>query len=184
MSLITQDDETDLEISDDDIEPTGVSTLSSNMEEDHFDHQQKVPHLGQVRRDKSLHIRRVPLPKKWSHADTVIACTPLPNSRNLPATMAAPLLKRQKSSLLNTLSESDRAPSARALVFPNMSSGDWNSPQPKARCDQNVPRHQNGTFDVAKKLMEASVFTKTPCPILTDEKYSMVEEAWKLVIEA
>jgi hypothetical protein len=32
--------------------------------------------------------------------------------------------------------------------------------------------------------MEAIVFTKTPWPILSDEKYSMVEEAWKLAIEA
>jgi hypothetical protein len=32
--------------------------------------------------------------------------------------------------------------------------------------------------------MKAIVFTKTPCPILSDDKYSIVEEAWKLVIEA
>jgi len=32
--------------------------------------------------------------------------------------------------------------------------------------------------------MEATVFTKTPWPILSDGKYSMVEEAWKLAIEA
>jgi hypothetical protein len=32
--------------------------------------------------------------------------------------------------------------------------------------------------------MEAIVFTKTPWPILSDDKYSMVEEAWKLAIEA
>jgi hypothetical protein len=98
--------------------------------------------------------------------------------------MAAPLLKRQKLSLLNKLSESDHTPSARALVFPNMSSGDSNCPQPKASSDQNVPQHQNATFEVAKKLREAIVFTKTPCPILSDDKYSMVEEAGKLAIEA
>ena len=175
---------TDQEIGDDDIEHTGVSTLSSDMEEDHFVHQQEVLHLGQVRRDKSLHITRVPLPKKRSRADTVIARPPLPNSRNLPAAMAPPLLKRQKSALLNKFSESDRATSGRALVLPNKSSGDQNIPQPKASSDQNVPQHQKATFEVAKRFMEAIVFTKTPWPILSDDKYLMVEEAWKLAIEA
>ena len=32
--------------------------------------------------------------------------------------------------------------------------------------------------------MEAIVFTKTPWPIVSDDKYSMVEEAWNLAIEA
>jgi hypothetical protein len=32
--------------------------------------------------------------------------------------------------------------------------------------------------------MEAIEFTKTPSPILSDAKYSMVEEAWKQAIEA
>ena len=32
--------------------------------------------------------------------------------------------------------------------------------------------------------MEAIVFTKTPWPIISDEKYWMVDEAWKLAIEA
>jgi len=32
--------------------------------------------------------------------------------------------------------------------------------------------------------MEEIVFTKTPWPIISDEKYSMVDEAWKLAIEA
>jgi len=32
--------------------------------------------------------------------------------------------------------------------------------------------------------MEAIVFTKTPWLILSDDKYLMVEEAWKLPIEA
>jgi hypothetical protein len=32
--------------------------------------------------------------------------------------------------------------------------------------------------------MEAILFTKTPWPILSDYKYSIVEEAWKLAIEA
>ena len=183
-----QDDDTDQDIGDDESEgeseDTGESTLSSDIEEDDLDHQQEVLHLGQARRDKSLRTTRVPLPKKRSRADTVIARPPLPNSRNLPAAMAPPLLKRQKSALLNKFSESDRATSGRALVLPNKSSGDQNIPQPKASSDPNIPQHQKAAFEVAKRFMEAIVFTKTPWPILSDEKYSMVEEAWKLAIEA
>jgi len=179
-----QDDETDQEIDDDNSEDTGESTLSSDIEEDDLDHQQEVLHLGQVRQDKSLCTTRVPLPKKRSRTDTVIARPPLPNSRNLSAAMVPPLLKRHKSSLLNKLSKSDCAPSARALVLPNKSSGDQNIPQPKASSDQNVPEHQKGIFEVATRFMEAIVFTKNPWPIISNDKYSMVEEAWKLAIEA
>jgi hypothetical protein len=32
--------------------------------------------------------------------------------------------------------------------------------------------------------MEAIVFTKTPWPIISNEKYSMVDEAWQLALEA
>jgi len=49
--------------------------------------------------------------------------------------------------------------------------------------DHNVPPHQKATFEVAKWFMEAIVFTKTPWPILSDEKYSMVDEAWHLAID-
>jgi len=88
------------------------------------------------------------------------------------------------SSLLNKLSQSDCAPSARALVLPHKSSGDQNIPQPNASSDQNVPQHQTGTFEVAKRFMQAMVFTKNPCQIISDDKYSMDEDASKLVIEA
>ena len=98
--------------------------------------------------------------------------------------MTPPLLKFQKSSLLNELSESDRAPSARALVLTSKSSGDQNIPQHKPSSDQNIPQHQKATFEVVKRFMEAIIFTKTPWPILSDDKYSMVQEAWKLAIEA
>jgi len=92
---MNQDDETDQEIGEDDSEDTGESTLSSDIEEDDLDHQLEVLHLGQARRDKSLRTSRVPLPKKRSHADTVITRPALPNSRYLPAAVAPPLLKRQ-----------------------------------------------------------------------------------------
>jgi len=153
ISLMNQDDETDQEIGDDDSEDTIESPVSSDIEEDNLDHQQEILHLGQACLDKSLCSTKVPLPKKCSHADTVIACPPLPNSRNLPAAMAPPLLTQQKSSLLNKVSVSDHAPSAWALVLPKKSSGDQNIPQPKASSDQNVPQHQKATFVVAKRFM-------------------------------
>jgi len=52
---MNQDDETNQEMGDDEIEDTGESTLSSDVEEDHVDHQQEVLHLGQVRRDISYY---------------------------------------------------------------------------------------------------------------------------------
>jgi len=159
------------------------STLSSDIEEDDFDHQQKVLLLGPARRDKSLQNTKVRLPKNRNHSDTVIAHPLLPNSWNPAGAMEPPLLKRQKSTLLNNLSESDRAPSTQALP-PRNSSGDQNVPQPNASADQNFPQHQKATFGVAKRFMEAIVFTKTPWPVLSNDKYSMVEEAWKLAIEA
>jgi len=69
-------------------------------------------------------------------------------------------------------------------VLPNKSSGDQNIPQPKASSDQNVPQHQMGTFEIANRFMEAIVFIKNPWPIISDDKYSMVEEACKLAIES
>jgi len=69
-------------------------------------------------------------------------------------------------------------------VHPDKSSRDQNISQPKASSDQNVPQHQTGTFDAAKRFMEAIVFTKNPWPIISDDKYSMVEDAWYLAIAA
>jgi hypothetical protein len=49
------DDDTDREeISDDESEVLGESTLSSDIEEDHLDNQQEVLHLDQARRDKII----------------------------------------------------------------------------------------------------------------------------------
>jgi len=51
--------------------------------------------------------------------------------------------------------------------------------------DHNVPHHHHkASFEVAKWFVEAIVFTMTPWPIISDEKYSMVDEAWQLAIEA
>jgi hypothetical protein len=97
--------------------------------------------------------------------------------------MAPPLLKCQKSALLNKLSESDGTPSAQAPPPPK-SSEIQNPLQPKASADQNVPQHQKATFEIATWLMKAIVFPKTPWPVSSDDKYSMVEEACTLAIEA
>ena len=178
-----QDDDTDQELSDDESEDPGESSLLSNIPEDDSDHQQEVLLLGQARQDKTLQTTRVPLPKKWSRSDTVIGHAPLPNSRNPDEPMAPPLLKRQKSNLLNKLSKSDRAPSTQMLSLCT-SRGDLNVPQPKASADQNVPQYQTATFEVVNRFMEAIVFTKIPLPDLSNYKYSMGEEAWTLPIDA
>jgi hypothetical protein len=91
---------------------------------------------------------------------------------------APPLLKREKS-VINITRESDVVP---ALPLPK-ARRDQNVPQPKAGGDHNIPQHQKATFEVAKQFMEAIIFTKTSCPNISDEKYSMVDEAWKLAIE-
>jgi isoleucyl-tRNA synthetase len=41
-----------------------------------------------------------------------------------------------------------------------------------------------GNCEVAKRFMEAIVFTTTPWAIISNEKCSMVVKAWKLAIEA
>jgi hypothetical protein len=69
-------------------------------------------------------------------------------------------------------------------VLPNKSSGEQNIPQPKACSDQNVCQHQKDTFEIAKRFMEKIIFRKPPWPILSDDKYWMVVEALKVVIEA
>jgi len=173
------DDDIDREISNDKSEDPGESTLLSDIEEDDLDMRQEVLHLDQAHRDKTIRTTRVPLPKKRSRADTVIAHAPLPNLQHPVGAIASPWLKHQKS-VINISHESDIV---QALPLPK-AGGDQNVPQPKAGRDHNVPQHEKATFEVAKRFMEAIVFTKTPWPIISDEKYSMVDEAWKLAIEA
>ena len=135
ISLNILHDETDQEISDDDREHTWELTLSFDITEDNLTHEQEVLYLDQVRQDKSIPCKRGLLPNKQRLADTVIACPPLPHFRNLPAARAPPLLKRQMSSCRKKFSESDHLSSARALLLPNQSTGDYNLPQCKASSD-------------------------------------------------
>jgi len=125
----------------------------------------------------------VPLRRKWSRANTVIACPPLWNSQKPPGWMAPPPLKCQKSALLYKLSKCDPAPSTQVLLQPK-SSGEQNAPQPKPSADQNIPQHQMATLEVLKRFMEAIVFTRTTWPILSDIQYSMVEHTGNVTIGA
>jgi len=178
--LMNQDnDDIYWEISNDGSEDPGKSRLSSQIEGYDFDIRQEVLHLDQARRDKTMWTTRVPLPKKQSRADTVIAHPPLPWERHPVAAVAPPLLKHQKSAM-NILRESDFV---QALPLPK-AGGDHNVPQPKSGGDHNVPQHQKDTFEVVKWFIEAIVFTKTHWPIISDEKYSIVDEASKLAVEA
>jgi hypothetical protein len=70
-----------------------------------------------------------------------------------------------------------------ALPLPK-ASGDQNLPQLKASGDHNVAQYNKATFEISKQFMEAAVIAKTPWPIISNVKYSMVDEAWKLAIEA
>jgi hypothetical protein len=179
--LITQDDnDTNSEISKNESEDLGESTLSSDIQDDDLANLREVLHLDQACRDETSRTGRVPLPKKRSRVDTVIARTALPNLRHPAGAMAPPLLICQKSAI-NISRESDIVqvlPLAKA-------GGDQNVPQQKPGSgDHNIPQHHKAMFEVAKRFIEAIVFTKTPWPIISDEKYSMVDEAWKLAIEA
>ena len=88
------------------------------------------------------------------------------------------MLKHQKS----TINISRKSDVLQALLLPK-TGGDQNVLQPKAGGDHNIPQHKKATFEVAKWFMEELVFIKTPWPIISDEKYSIVDEAWKLAIE-
>jgi hypothetical protein len=181
MILMKQDDnDTDREISENESDVVGASTMSSDTEDDDLNLNQEVIQLDLERRDKTIRPRRVPATKKRIRADIVIARTSLRNLRHPARVMAPTLLNRQKSTS-NLSNDSDIG---QALPLPK-DGGDKNVFQQKpGGGDHNVPQHQKATFEVAKRFMEAIVFTKSPWPIISDEKYSMVDEAWQLAIEA
>jgi len=57
-----------------------------------------------------------------------------------------------------------------------MFSGDQNVPQCKATGDQNVPQYQKWIFELMNRIMKAVIGRTFLQPILSDKKYSMVEE--------
>ena len=95
--------------------------------------------------------------------------------------MVHPLLKRQKSTI-NIFRCSDSIPT-QAHPFPKAGE-DHSITQPKAGGNDHVAHHQKATFEVATWFMKAIVFTKTSWPIISDEKYLMVDKAWQLAVEA
>jgi hypothetical protein len=97
MLMKQADYDTDREISNDESDHPGQSTLSADIEEDNLDIRQEVLHLDQARRDQTIRTSRVPPPKKRSRADTVMALAPLPNLQHPAGAIAAPFLKQEKS---------------------------------------------------------------------------------------
>jgi hypothetical protein len=93
--MMPDDNDTDQEISENESEDLGEFSSSSNIQDDNLDTLQGVLHLDQAHRDKTIRTTRVPLAKKRSRADTVIARTSLPNLRHPAGAMAPPLLKCQ-----------------------------------------------------------------------------------------
>jgi len=172
ISVLKEYDVTDQEISDDKSQVTGESTLSFDIEHDHFNHYQVVLHLGQVRQYKSLCTLRVLLPKEQSCARTVITCPLLSNSRNPPGAMAPPMHEQQKSTLRNISSGSDRAWCLQALL------------QHKARGDYIVAQLYKANVQIAKRFMAVRGFAWNPWPFISNLKFSAVEQAWKLAIDA
>jgi len=173
------DDVTEKKICDDDIDDLG--DFFCVIYEDDFDNQQEVLSLDQECHDETFRITGVPLPKKWSFADTVIACTSLSNLQHPARNIAPPLLKRRKSTI-NILPKSDIVPS-QSLPLPK-AGGDKSVPQPKAGGDHNVPQHEKATCDIAKLFLVVNKFTMTPQQIIPDKKYSMVYQASQLAIAA
>jgi hypothetical protein len=174
------DDNTHREISEIECDDLGESTLPSDIEEDDLDNYQDVLHLDQARRDKTISTTRVLPPKQWSHADTV---TPRTSHLNLlhPAGAMVPLLLKRQKSTINISHDSDII---QALTLPTAGGDQIVPQQTPGGGEHNVPQHQKATFEVAKLFMEAIVFTKTRWPNISNEKYSMVDEAWQLAIEA
>jgi hypothetical protein len=161
------DDDTDQAISENKSEHPGESTLSCDFEGYDMDNQQVVLHLTPGRRDKTIRTSRVPPEKKWSSADNEIVRTCLQNLRHPARAIVPPLLQRQQSTI-NLLGKSDIVP-AQALPLLK-AGGDQNVPQPKVGGDYNVPQQQIANFKVAKEFMEAIVFSKSLCTIISDEK--------------
>jgi hypothetical protein len=93
--------------------------------------------------------------------------------RHPPGAIALRFLKQQKLTI-SILRVSDVVP-AQALPLPK-AGGDQNVSQPMASREHKVTPHRKVTFQVAKRFMAAIVLTKPPWGIISDEKYSMVNE--------
>jgi len=138
MIIINQnDDDTDWEIRNDECVNSQESTASSHIKNDDLDIQQEVSHLVQARRDKTIQSTNVPLAKKQSHANTVIARIPLPNLRHPVGAIISPVLKRGSSAIYIAC----EANVVQVHLLPK-GSEDYKVPQPKASGDDKVSEHQ------------------------------------------
>jgi hypothetical protein len=93
MILMKQDDnDTNWEISKNESDDLGASTLSSDIEEDNLDIQQDVLQLDLGQRGQTIRTTKVSGPKNRSPANTVIVRMSLPNLRHPAGAMAPTLL--------------------------------------------------------------------------------------------
>jgi len=183
ISSVNEDNNTNKEFSDDESGDLQESSFSFHIEDDDLDAKQQALIPGEACWQMSFRTTRVPLPKKQSHTGCVIGRPPLTHSQNPAGAMAPSLLKRQQATLLNQFSKSDSTTSSEALPL-HMSCGDQNVPQPKASADQNIYQHQEATFEIAMRFMEAIIIVKTHWPLLSNGMSSMVEEDWRLANKA
>jgi len=178
--ILQDDDDPDWQINKMKNKATEVFSLSFDIEEHDLGNLLAIAHLHQACGDITVHTTRDPWPENRSRADTFIANTSLSNLRHLAGAIGPPLLKHPGSTI-NISRESDVIPT-QALPHP-ITGGDQSLPQPKASGDYNIPEHQQGTFVVAKQFRQAFEFKQTPWGLIYNEEYSMVDEAWKLVIQ-
>jgi len=166
--LVNKKEDKDQEIGEDEGEDTWEAIIPSDIEENDFNQQKEVIHSGKVHRDKSFRTTRVPLTKIQTNPESVVACPLLRNAWDPPVRMAAPLVKCQKSTLLNIILESDHGPSTWTLISPNKSRGDQNIPQPEADSDKNIPQPEKATSKIVEQFVKAIVFTMNSWPLLFD----------------
>lgn len=125
---------------------------------------------------------RVPMPMKQGRAETVMTVDyPLPNSWHPAQTITTPFLQCNKS-VNNIWCESNCAPKQVLLLTKTIEH--QNVSLPKASGDHYIPQLLSTTVERAKRYRKTVVFMRTHQPILSNNKYLMVHEAWKLTIES
>jgi hypothetical protein len=115
---------------DEDSNVPGESTLLFDIQEEIFYHQQEILHIRQAHCDETSQTMKVPLQKKWSHADPVIAHRS-PQNLQLQARPIALLLVNSQYSTFNILRKADIVP-ANLVPLPK-AGGDPSIPQPMDR---------------------------------------------------
>jgi len=171
--------DTNPEIANNQYQSSGEFTSSADIK-DQLNHGKGFLLQGQIHWEKNLYTIWCSVAKNLRDGNTVISHQPVTNSWHAAGTMAQQLIIHLNSTLLNKLCKSDHVPT-QALPLPQ-SSRNLDVPQCKAIGDLNVAQCQRATFDIAKWIMDATIFTKTPWPVLSNKKCSMVDQSWKLAI--